>query len=84
MLLLDEPTSSLDPGATESIEALIRTLVPALTVVIVTHNLAQARRVSDRTMFLYRGQLVEHGDTTQVFENPAQEETAHYVAGRYG
>jgi phosphate transport system ATP-binding protein len=84
VLLLDEPTSSLDPGATESIEALIRTLVPALTVVIVTHNLAQARRISDRTIFLYQGHLVEHGDTAQVFENPAQQETAHYVAGRYG
>ena len=84
VLLLDEPTSSLDPVATESIETLIRTLVPALTVVIVTHNLAQARRVSDRTMFLYQGHLIEHGGTTQVFENPAQEETAHYVAGRYG
>jgi phosphate transport system ATP-binding protein len=84
VLLLDEPTSSLDPVATESIEALIRTLVPSLTIVIVTHNLAQARRVSDRTMFLYQGHLVEHGETTQVFENPAQEETAHYIAGRYG
>ena len=84
VLLLDEPTSSLDPVATESIEALVRTLVPKLTVVIVTHNLAQARRVSDRTMFLYQGRLVEHGDTSQVFENPAQDETARYVAGHYG
>ena len=84
VLLLDEPTSSLDPVATESIEALVRTLVPAITVVIVTHNLAQARRVSDRTMFLYDGRLVEHADTTQVFDNPAREETAHYIAGRYG
>lgn len=84
VLLLDEPTSSLDPVATELIEALIRNLVPALTIVIVTHNLAQARRVSDRTMFLNQGHLVEHGATTQVFENPAQEDTAHYVAGRYG
>ena len=84
VLLLDEPTSSLDPVATESIEALMRTLVPAITVVIVTHNLAQARRISDRTMFLYAGHLVEHGDTAQVFENPAQQETAHYIAGRYG
>ena len=67
VLLLDEPTSSLDPMATESIEALIRTLVPALTVVIVTHNLGQARRISDRTIFLYQGHLVEHGDTVQVF-----------------
>src|SRR5580693_6493488 len=84
VLLLDEPTSSLDPVATESIEALIRTLVPQLTVVIVTHNLAQARRVSDRTVFLNQGRLVEHGDTQQVFEHPAEEETAHYVGGRFG
>jgi phosphate transport system ATP-binding protein len=84
VLLLDEPTSALDPNATESIEALIRTLVPGLTVVIVTHNLAQAVRVSDRTMFLYQGRLVEHGETKQVFENPAHEETARYVAGRFG
>jgi phosphate transport system ATP-binding protein len=84
VLLLDEPTSSLDPVATESIEALIRTLVPRLTVVIVTHNLAQARRVSDRTVFLNAGRLVEHGDTQQVFENPAEEETARYVGGRFG
>jgi phosphate transport system ATP-binding protein len=84
VLLLDEPTSSLDPVATESIEALIRTLVPRLTVVIVTHNLAQARRVSDQTVFLNAGRLVEHGDTRQVFENPAEEETARYVGGRFG
>ena len=84
VLLLDEPTSSLDPVATESIEALIRTLVPRLTVLIVTHNLAQARRVADRTVFLNKGRLVEHGDTVQVFEHPAQEETAHYVTGRFG
>jgi phosphate transport system ATP-binding protein len=84
VLLLDEPTSSLDPGATESIEALIRTLVPGLTVVIVTHNLAQASRVSDRTMFLNNGRLVEHGETRQVFESPVQDETARYVSGRFG
>ena len=84
VLLLDEPTSSLDPVATESIEALIRTLVPRLTVVIVTHNLAQATRVSDWTMFLNRGRLVEHGPTSQVFENPKHDETASYVRGRFG
>jgi phosphate transport system ATP-binding protein len=84
VLLLDEPTSSLDPLATESIEALIRTLVPGLTVVIVTHNLAQASRVADRTIFLNRGRMVEHGETRQVFDNPAEEETAHYVSGRFG
>jgi phosphate transport system ATP-binding protein len=84
ILLLDEPTSALDPGATESIEALIRTLVPGLTVIIVTHNLAQARRIADRTVFLNNGRLVEHGETVQVFEHPAQEETARYVTGRFG
>jgi phosphate transport system ATP-binding protein len=84
VLLLDEPTSALDPIATESIEALIRTLTPRITVIIVTHNMAQARRVADRTMFLYQGHMVEHGPTQQVFENPAREETAHYVSGRFG
>lgn len=84
VLLLDEPTSSLDPLATESIEALIRALPPRLTVVIVTHNLAQATRVSDWTMFLNSGRLVEHGPTSQVFENPQHEETANYVRGRFG
>jgi phosphate transport system ATP-binding protein len=84
VLLLDEPTSSLDPVATESIEELIRGLAPQLTVVIVTHNLAQARRVSHRTIFLNRGRLVEHGDTNQIFDHPAEEETAQYVGGRFG
>jgi phosphate transport system ATP-binding protein len=84
VLLLDEPTSSLDPVATENIEALVRALVPRLTVVIVTHNLAQARRVSDQTVFLNKGRMVEHGETRQIFENPAEEETAHYVSGRFG
>jgi len=84
VLLLDEPTSSLDPITTESIEELIKTLVPRLTVIIVTHNLAQARRVSERTVFLNAGRMVEHGETQQVFENPAEEETARYVGGRFG
>lgn len=84
VLLLDEPTSSLDPVATASIEALIRTLTPGITVVIVTHNLAQASRIADWTMFLNRGRLVEHGKTEQVFGNPAEDETAQYVAGRFG
>jgi phosphate transport system ATP-binding protein len=84
ILLLDEPTSSLDPLATESIEALIKTLTPKITVVIVTHNLAQARRIADSTIFLYQGKMVEHGSTEQVFEHPAHEETAHYVGGRFG
>jgi phosphate transport system ATP-binding protein len=84
VLLLDEPTSSLDPMATESIEALVRTLVPDITVIIVTHNLAQARRVSDSTIFLNKGRLVEHGATQQIFEDPVNEETREYVTGRFG
>jgi phosphate transport system ATP-binding protein len=84
VLLLDEPTSALDPGATESIEALIRQLVPGLTVIIVTHNLAQANRIADATIFLNNGRLVEYGPTRQLFEHPTQEETANYVSGRFG
>jgi phosphate transport system ATP-binding protein len=84
VLLLDEPTSSLDPLATESIEALIKNLTPEITVVIVTHNLAQARRIADSTIFLYQGRMVEHTPTEQLFEHPTNEETAHYVSGRFG
>jgi phosphate transport system ATP-binding protein len=84
VLLLDEPTSSLDPITSESIEELIRGLTPDLTVVIVTHNLAQARRVAHRSVFLNRGRLVEQGETNQIFDNPAEEETAQYVGGRFG
>jgi len=84
VLLLDEPTSSLDPMATESIEELVRRLVPSLTVIIVTHNLQQASRIADRTIFLNRGRMVEHGPTRQLFEHPAEDETARYVSGRFG
>jgi|SRR5579875_2917449 len=84
VLLLDEPTSSLDPLTTENIEAMVRSLVPALTVVIVTHNLGQARRISDQTVFFYQGRLVEAGPTEQVFEDPKEPETARYVTGRMG
>lgn len=84
VLLLDEPTSALDPNATESIEALVRALMPQLTVIIVTHNLAQANRVADRTIFLNKGRMVEHDQTKTMFENPAEEETAQYVSGRFG
>ena len=84
VLLLDEPTSSLDPISTEYVEALVRALAPALTIIIVTHNLAQARRVSHETMFFYDGHLVEDGPTTELFEHPKQEQTEHYVTGRMG
>jgi phosphate transport system ATP-binding protein len=84
VLLLDEPTSSLDPITTEMVEGLLRQLAARLTIVIVTHNLAQARRVSDTTAFLYNGRLVEAGDTKQIFEDPAEPETVSYVSGRIG
>jgi phosphate transport system ATP-binding protein len=84
VLLLDEPTSSLDPVTAGNIEEMARSLVPALTVVIVTHNLAQARRISDQTVFFYQGKMVERGGTAQLFEGPRQPETARYLAGRMG
>lgn len=84
VLLLDEPTSALDPISTEYVEALLRQLAPALTLIVVTHNLAQARRVSHRTMFFYDGELVEHGSTTDVLEHPRDARTERYVTGRIG
>ncbi len=84
VLLLDEPTSALDPVTTESIEALLRTLTPALTLIVVTHNLGQAVRVSDYTMFLYQGQLMEYGPTEELFNHPKQPDTERYVTGRMG
>ncbi|MHB2028490.1 MAG: phosphate ABC transporter ATP-binding protein PstB [Acidimicrobiales bacterium] len=84
MLLLDEPTSALDPISTESVEALMRQMTPALTIIVVTHNLGQARRVSDATMFFYEGKLVEHGATSQIFETPKATHTQRYVNGLMG
>jgi phosphate transport system ATP-binding protein len=84
VLLLDEPTSALDPISTERVEDLLRQLTPALTLIIVTHNLAQARRVSHSTMFLYDGVLVETGPTSDMFENPREVQTQNYVSGRIG
>ncbi len=84
VLLLDEPTSSLDPVTTEMVEDLLRKLAPNLTMVIVTHNLAQARRVATSTAFLYNGHLVEAGDTAQIFDAPTEPETVSYVSGRIG
>jgi phosphate transport system ATP-binding protein len=84
VLLLDEPTSSLDPITTESIEALIKTLTPALSLIVVTHNLGQALRISNRTMFFYQGALVEHGRTDDVFNRPSHPDTERYVTGRMG
>jgi phosphate transport system ATP-binding protein len=84
VILMDEPCSSLDPAATATIEDLIGQLRAQLIVVVVTHDLVQARRVSDQVAFLLDGRLVESGDTTRVFMQPREEMTAAYVAGAFG
>ena len=83
ILLMDEPCAALDPTATLKIESLIRDLKEQFTIVIVTHNMEQATRCSDRTAFLYMGRLIEYGATRQIFENPRQEETEAYISGRF-
>jgi phosphate transport system ATP-binding protein len=84
VILMDEPCSALDPIATAKIEELIVELKNQYTVVIVTHNMQQAARVSDFTAFMYLGQLIEFGDTTTVFENPRSELTEKYITGKFG
>jgi phosphate transport system ATP-binding protein len=84
VILMDEPCSALDPIATAKIEELVVELKQQYTVVIVTHNMQQAARVSDFTAFMYLGQLVEFGDTTTVFENPKSELTEKYITGKFG
>jgi len=84
VLLMDEPTSALDPMATDKIERLIDELKRDYTVVIVTHNMQQAGRVSDRTAFMHLGRLVEEGPTDQIFFNPKHEMTERYVSGHFG
>jgi phosphate transport system ATP-binding protein len=84
ILLMDEPTSALDPIASSKIEELISDLKKNLTVIIVTHNMQQAARVSDYTAFMYLGELVEFGQTAQIFKNPAKELTERYISGKFG
>ena len=84
VILLDEPTASLDPAGTSHIEELVQQLKKEFTVVIVTHNLQQAARVSDVTAFFYLGELVEAGPTTRIFTAPREERTEAYVTGRFG
>jgi len=84
VVLMDEPCSALDPSATAKIEALMRDLSEKYTVIVVTHNLQQAARVSDFTAFMYVGKLVEYGKTTGVFEDPASEITEKYITGKFG
>jgi phosphate transport system ATP-binding protein len=84
VLLMDEPASALDPLATAKIEELIRELKKQFTIVIVTHNMQQASRVSDLTAFFYLGKLIEFGNTNKLFTNPANKQTEDYVTGRFG
>jgi phosphate transport system ATP-binding protein len=84
VILMDEPCSSLDPIATLRIEELMQELVSTYSIVIVTHNMQQAARVSDQTAFFYMGDLVEIGPTDHLFTNPREERTEAYITGRFG
>jgi phosphate ABC transporter, ATP-binding protein len=84
VLLLDEPASALDPISTLKIEELINELKSQYTIVIVTHNMQQAARVSDYTAFMYMGDMIEYSDTDTIFTNPAKKQTEDYITGRYG
>lgn len=84
ILLMDEPASALDPRATKRIEELINELADLYTIVIVTHNMQQASRVSDYTAFFYEGELVEFDDTAEIFQNPKEKRTEDYIQGRFG
>ena len=84
LVLMDEPCSALDPAATAHIERLVVELKSRYTVIIVTHNLQQAARVSDNTAFMYVGQMIEYGDTKNLFENPKSQLTHNYITGQFG
>ncbi|MGZ2405287.1 ABC-type phosphate transport system ATPase subunit [Rhizobium ruizarguesonis] len=84
VLLLDEPTSALDPISTAKVEELVTRLKAEFTIVIVTHNMQQASRISDNTAFMYLGELVEYGPTAEIFQSPKVKRTEDYITGRYG
>lgn len=84
IILMDEATSALDPISTGKMEELMQVLKKSYTVVIVTHNMQQAARVADKTAFFFLGELIEYGETTQIFENPSNEKTKAYVGGQFG
>jgi phosphate transport system ATP-binding protein len=84
VILMDEPTSALDPISTSKIEELIVTLKQQVTIVIVTHNMQQAARVSDRTAFFLLGEMIEYGKTSEIFTNPKEKRTESYITGRFG
>ena len=81
---MDEPTSALDPAGTEALESLIWEMKGDYTILIVTHNMAQARRASDECSFMLMGKMVEHGATEEIFLAPDDQRTADYIEGRYG
>jgi len=84
VILMDEPASALDPRSTARIEELIGELRKDYTIIIVTHNMQQAARVSDYTLFLYEGELIEYGPTDKLFTNPDVQKTEDYITGRFG
>jgi phosphate transport system ATP-binding protein len=84
VILLDEPTSALDPSSTAKVEELVSELKKDYTVAIVTHNMQQAARVSNFTAYMYLGELIEFGQTEQIFMKPARQETEDYITGRFG
>lgn len=84
VILMDEPCSALDPISTRKIEELIQELKKEYTIIIVTHNMQQAKRVADKTIFMYLGEIMEQGDTQQMFENPQNELTQKYIKGAFG
>ena len=84
LLVCDEPTSALDPIATMNIEELMAGLKEKLSILIVTHNMQQAARISDYTAYMYLGELVEHDETDKVFTNPSKKETEDYITGKFG
>ena len=84
VLLMDEPASALDPIATQKVEEAVYELKSQLTIIIVTHNMQQAARVSDHTAFFYMGKLIEHDETDNIFTRPRLKETEDYITGRFG
>ena len=81
---MDEPAASLDPSSSAKVEASILSLKDEYTVMIVTHNMQQAKRISDATVFLFQGEIIEAGETDQVFNRPQRQETREYIDGRFG
>ena len=84
MLLMDEPTSALDPISTSKIEELVTSLKEKYTIIIVTHNMQQAVRISDQTAFFLLGELIEYGNTEEMFSKPREKRTEAYITGRFG